>query len=269
MGVDAVLEIRPTENEIARACMKQGEHGLGLRFDARGAITHWRRADATGNPVLDKQGRAQWFEAFERYAHPKGSRRKSRAEQAEDAAAYLAIPATGAFTPPSIYVERGSEGEDYQRQRATRWVEAMGCYCDQRRRDIDRMGLGGRHSFEAAWRNAGLPPACRLPQYKTGVAEGISWLAGKTRKSATATAGSFVGAVDAAENAIVAVMDRPALLASLGAHANVLQDSLAGETARQMASKRGWGNSKASEQRAVRLQDKALAALAEAQRKAA
>jgi hypothetical protein len=269
MGVDAVLQIRPTENEIARACMKSDEHGIGLRFDAKGAITHWRRADAAGNPVLDRRGREQWFEAFERYAQPKGRRRKTRAEQAEDAAAYLAIPSTGAFTPPSTYVERGSEGEDYRRQRATRWVEAMGCYCDQRRQELDRLGVGGRSSFDEAWANAGLYPACRLPQFRIGVAAGISWLAGRVRKSATATAGSFVGAVDAAENALAAAMDRPALVAGLGEHADVLQDSLAGKTARQLAAKRGWGTSKAAEQRAVRAQDRALAALAEAQEQAA
>lgn len=258
MGADSVYEIRPTPNEIARA----GLHGL--RFNKKGHITHWRRADAAGNPVLDKHGREQWFEAFERYAQPKGKRRKSRAEQAEESAAYLAIPATGAFPQRSSYVERGSFGEAFRRQRAAWWVQAMGANADERRREIDRLGIGGRNTFEQAWCNAGLHLASRLPQYKTGVAAGISWLSGKVRRNATATPGSFVGAPDAAQNAIVAAMDAPRLKASLGEAAAVLDDALDGLTARQIAAKRGWGNRKSAEQRAVRAQDRALGALAAA-----
>jgi hypothetical protein len=263
MGVDRVYEIRPTPGEIARAGID------GLRFNKKGHITHWRRADAAGTPVLDKHGREQWFEAFEQYAQPKGKRRKTRAEQAEETAAYLAIPATGTFPERSGYVERGSSGEDFRRQRAARWVHAMGEHCDGRRREIDRLGVGGRHSFETAWSNAGLPPASRLPQYRTGVAAGISWLAGKVRRNPTATPGSFVGAPDAAENAIAAAMDAPKLEAGLGDHAAVLHEALDGLTARQLAAKRGWGNSKSAEQRAVRAQDRALRALAKMQREAA
>jgi hypothetical protein len=267
MGVDSVYEIRPTPGEIARACINPDD--IGLRFDAKGAITHWRATDAEGKPSLDKHGREQWFEAFERYAQPKGRRRKSRAEQAEESAAYLAIRATGAFVEASNYVELGSSGKDYWRMRHAHMLAAMTGHNDNRRVEIDRMGVGGRHSFEAAWRNAGLYPACRLPQYRTGVAAGVSWLGGRTRKSATATPGSFVGAPDAAENAIVAALDAPRLAAALGDHSDVLGDALGGMNARQIAAKRGWGSSKAAEQRAVRAQDRALEALAEARRKAA
>ncbi|WP_441280136.1 hypothetical protein [Bradyrhizobium sp. 63_E2_N1_3] len=263
MGVDSVHEIRPTPGEIARAGID------GLRFNKKGQITHWRRADSAGNPVLDKNGREQWFEAFERYAQPKGKRRKTRAEQDEEGAAYLAIPATGSFPERSRYVERGSSGEDYRRQCAAKWVDAMGEFCDTRRREIDRMGLGGGKSFEEAWASAGLYPACRLPQYQTGIAMGVNWLGGKTRRNARATPGSFVGAPDAAENANVAAMDAPKMDAALGDHVAVLHEALDGMSARQIASKRGWGNSKGAEQRAVRAQDRALAALAEVQKQAA
>ncbi len=101
----------------------------------------------------------------------------------------------------------------------------MGCYCDQRRREIDRMGVGGRHSFDAAWASAGLYPACRLPQYQTGIAAGVSWLGGKTRRNSGATPGSFVGASDATESAIVAAMDAPRLATGLAEHAAVLDDA--------------------------------------------
>ncbi|MFK4538030.1 hypothetical protein ABIA00_006213 [Bradyrhizobium ottawaense] len=155
------------------------------------------------------------------------------------------------------------------RQRAATWIDAMGQHCTERRREIDRLGIGGRQSFEAARASAGLYPACRLPQYQTGIAMGVIWLGGKTRRNARATPGSFVGAPDAAENAIAAAMDAPKTEVGLGDHAAVLHEALDGLTAREIASKRGWGNSKGAEQRAVRAQDRALAALAEVQKQAA
>lgn len=94
-------------------------------------------------------------------------------------------------------------------------------------------------------------------------------MAGKVAKNDLATEGSFVGAPDAVENAIIAAIDAPKIVAGLGEHAAVLQDSLDGMTAREIAAKRGWGDGKASEQRAVRAQDRALSALADMQRKAA
>lgn len=63
--VDTVHEIRPTDGEIARACMKQEEHGIGLRFDKLGRITEWRAHDKSGDPILDKDGNERWFPARE------------------------------------------------------------------------------------------------------------------------------------------------------------------------------------------------------------
>jgi hypothetical protein len=145
----------------------------------------------------------------------------------------------------------------------------MGYYSDHRRIDIDRIGVGGRHTFDEAWVNAGLYPACRIPRYQTVVARGATFLAGKTKGNALATKGSFVGAPDAFENALAAGMDAPKVEASLGEHAAVLSDSLDAMSARAIANKRGWGNTKSAEQRAVRAQDRALDALAEAYRRAA
>ncbi|MCK1279473.1 hypothetical protein IVB46_30055 [Bradyrhizobium sp. 61] len=64
-------------------------------------------------------------------------------------------------------------------------------------------------------------------------------------------------------------MDAPAVARKLGEHAAVLNEALDGLTARQMAAKRGWGDSKAAEQRAIRAQDRAIEALAAAQNLAA
>lgn len=267
--IDTVYEVRPTEGEIERACMKQDEYGLGLRFDAKGAITHWRAHDEDGVPVLDDVGQERWYEAHEGYRQSKGSRRKPLKYLTAEGESHLALPATGKFSERSTYVERGSDGEDYRRQRAATWVQAMGCYSDHRRIEIDRLGVGGKHSFDQAWSNAGLYPACRIPRYQTVVARGAVFLAGKSRGNKLATPGSFVGAPDAFENALAAAIDAPKIQASLGDHAAVLDESLDGATARQIAAKRGWGDSKSAEQRAVRAQDRALAALSDAFKEAA
>jgi hypothetical protein len=132
--------------------------------------------------------------------------------------------------------------------------------------EIDRLGVGGAVPFARARANAGLPPANRCP---TGIARGVEFLGFRQHRSATASKGSFVGAFDAVENQIVETMDAPKVEAALGEHAAVLGDSLDGMTARQIAEKRGWGDDKSAEQRAVRAQDRALAALAEVQKRAA
>lgn len=268
-AVDTVYEIRPTEGEIERACMKQEEHGIGLRFDKLGRITEWRVHDKNGDPVLDKDGKEKWFPAREGYRQSKGGRRKTLTDLAEESARHLTLRGCGCFPEPSSYVERGSGGADYWRFRHASMCIAMNITNDNRRQEIDRLGVGGRHNFDEAWSNAGLYPACRIPRHQTVVARGATFLAGKTRRNALASEGSFVGAPDAMENAIAAAMDAPKVEASIREHAAVLNDSLDGMTARQIAAKRGWGDSKSSEQRAVRAQDKALDALAEVYKKAA
>jgi hypothetical protein len=268
-GVDRVYEIRPTEGEIVRACIKQDQHGVGLRFDAKGTITHWRATNAEGNPLLDNDGEEQWFAAREGYRQSKGSRRESQHDLAEENARHIALRGSGGFPERSSYVEHGSSGDDYARMRhATMCHLMVGLYND-RRIEIDRAGVGGRHSFDEAWANAGLFPACRIPRYVTGIARGVTFLAGTTRANKLATPGSFVGASDAVENALVTAIDAPKMEASLGVHAGVLNEALDGMTAREVATKRGWGESKSAEQRAVRAQDRALDALAATYRKAA
>jgi hypothetical protein len=268
-AIDTVYEVRPTEGEIERACRKQEQYGIGLRFNAKGEITHWRVHDEDGNPVLDEKGGERWFEAREGYRQARGKRRKSRAEVAEEGARHLAIPATGSFPGRSGYVERGSGGADYWRLRHAFMLQSMTACNDNRRAEIDRLGVGGRHSFDEAWSNAGLPPASRIPRYTTVIARGAEFLAFRVHSNPTAAKGSFVGAPDAVKNAIAAAMDAPKVSESIREHAAVLEESLDGATARQIAAKRGWGDSKSAEQRAVRAQDRALAALSEAYKKAA
>lgn len=61
----------------------------------------------------------------------------------------------------------------------------------------------------------------------------------------------------------------PRVAAALGDHCDVLERSLDGDTAREIAVANGWGNGKAGERRAVTAQDNALAALAAMEKKLA
>ena len=103
----------------------------------------------------------------------------------------------------------------------------------------------------------------------TAIAPGTEFLGFRIHQSATASKGSFVGAFDAVESQIVATMDAPKVEAALGMHAAVLEESLNGMTAREIAAKRGWGDTKPAERKAVAAQDAALDALAEVERKLA
>lgn len=264
-AVDTVYEIRPTEGEIERACLKQEKYGVGLRFDGRGKITAYRAHDANGDPALDEQGKEQWFPAREGYRQSKGARRRSLAEIAEESAQFLSLRGSGGFPERSSYVERGSGGADAWRMRHARLCELIAGLYNGPRLELDRLGIGARTSFAAARSAVGLAPSDRGP---TVVARGAAFLAGKTKGNKLATPGSLVGPACGAEDVWIASMDAPKLEAGLGEHAAVLNEALDGLTARQIAAKRGWGNSKAAEQRAVRAQDRALAALAEAQKQA-
>jgi hypothetical protein len=141
-------------------------------------------------------------------------------------------------------------------------MQAMNAGNDNRRSEVDRIGVGGRHTFEEAWTNAGLSPACRIPRYMTVIAKGAEFLAYRVHSNPTAAKGSFVGAPDAVETQIIETIDAPRVDAALGNHAKVLDLSIAGLTAREIAAKLGWGDTKQAERRAVAAQDAALQALA-------
>ena len=264
---DRITEVRPSPEEMVRLAVQDAiaaREGYGpitagemeapmrkrTRFDGRGQITEWRGSDE------------RWHDAAELFRQPKGSRRKTDEERKADNERHIAIPATGRFPERSRYREQGSEGEDYRRQRAACWAQTLSACNDNRRQDVDRMGLGGRHTFEGAWANAGLYPACRLPQYRTAIAPGAEFLAYRVHSNPTAAKGSFVGAPDSVERQIVETIDAPRIDAALGENAKILDMSIAGMTAREIAAKMGWGDTKHAERRAVAAQDAALAALA-------
>jgi len=90
-----------------------------------------------------------------------------------------------------------------------------------------------------------------------GIARGCTFMGGRTRRNATAAEGSLVGPASGPEDAWIAAIDCPRIAAALGEHAEVLQQSLSGRTAREIG-----GGTKAGERRTVKAQDAALTALA-------
>lgn len=252
---DMVTEIKPNSKGEMRRIIELMEDGKeAIKTNSQGHVTHWIGADGKFRPVA------------ELYRQPKGKRKKSEEERQDDTARHLDIPATGGFVERSAYIERGSEGEDYRRHQAARWAQTL-CACnDNRREGIDRAGLGGRHTFDEARANARLVPAERGP---TAIAKGAEFLAFRVHSNPTAAKGSFVGAPDAVERQIIETMDQPRIDAALGDHLRILDLSIAGLTARQIAKELGLGNTKAAERKVVSLQDAALARLAEVEKMAA
>lgn len=254
---DRVTEIKPTIGELARISnqIKAGEEGV--RANAQDHIIEWRGADGKFRPVI------------EMYRQPKGKRRKSKEEPHGDIARYLAVRGGGGLPERCQRSTTPSEGEDFRRLRAAHWVQAMGVANDNARLDIDRAGVGSRHSFDEAWANAGLYPACRVPRFVTGIANGMELMGYRIHSNSHATQGGVEGGHDLNERTIVETMDQTRIDAALGMHAKVLDLSIAGLTAKQIAAKLDWGSTKAAERRAAAAQDAALAALAAVETKLA
>lgn len=271
---DRVTETRPSPDEIVYLAARDAIATRGtigpitpadlsaaaernIRRDANNVITEWRGSDGKFRAVA------------ELFRQRKGQRRKSEQERQDDNARHLAIHGSGEFPERSDYVERGSDGRDYWRLRHATMLRTMTACNDNRRAEIDRMGVGGGHSFDEAWANAGLPPASRIPRYVTAIARGAEFLAFRVHSNPTAAKGSFVGALDAVERQIVETIDAPRIDAALGEHAKVLDLSIAGLTAREIAKQMGMGDTKHAERKAVAAQDAALAALADVEKMAA
>lgn len=259
MGVDSVIEVRPTPNEIARACMKPDSDGnVGLRFDGHGKLTAWRQTDDEGNAVLDDNGEERWFAPSERYRQPKGLRRKPLVEAARDEAAHVAnvlsLRGYGAFPPPWVPDTRyPSFGAVFERIRAAYDAIVHLGVASAGRRLLMANGVDGDRTLEQA---AKANPKATITRGKTVVAYGAEFIAGKTDSSGTATEGSFVGAPDAAEHAMIAAMD--AKDAPISA---VLEMALAGKTAREIALFQGLGDTKQGERNAVKAIDAAISRL--------
>jgi hypothetical protein len=271
---DRVTEIRPSPDEMVRLAARDAisaREGYGpitpqeldapmrarLRFDSKGVITEWRGSDE------------RWHEATELFRQPKGKRRKSERERQDDNARHLSIRGSGGLPERMQRSTVPSYGEDFRRLRAAFWVQAMGVANDNARIGIDRAGVGGRHSFDEAWSNARLYPACRIPRHITAVAKGAEFMAFRVHSNPRAMQGGVEGGHDLVERQIVETIDAPRIDAALSEHAKVLDLSIAGMTAREIAAKMGWGETKQAERKAVAAQDAALEALAEVETKLA
>jgi hypothetical protein len=263
---DRVTEIRPSPDEMVRlaamdAIMARGGYGpitpaeldvpmrARLRLDARGAITEWRGSDN------------RWHPAGELFRQPKGKRRQSDEERQDDNLRHLAIRGCGRFPEPYQRSTTPSEGEDFRRLRAAHWLHAMGAANDNRI-DIDRAGVGTGIVFDDAWRNAGLYPACRIPRHVTVIARGAEFLAYRIHSNPRAMQGGVEGGHDLVERQVIETIDAPRIDVALGEHGRVLDLSIAGMTAREIATEIGWGDTKQAERKAVAAQDAALHALA-------
>jgi hypothetical protein len=260
---DRVTELRPSPDEVVRIAARTAiaaRDGVGpitpaeldaaadrnTRRDARGAVTHWRGSDG------------KWRLVAELFRQPKGQRRKSEAARSEDNAHHLALRGSGTFPVRAQRSTTPSAGEDYRRLRAAHWVAAFGVANDNARVDIDRAGVGALVAFDRARANAGLPPVERGP---TVIAPGAEFLAFRVHSNPRATPGSFVGPASGLEDVMIAAIDAPRNEAALGDHARVLDLSIAGATAKEIALTMGWDAGRQGERKAVAAQDAALVAL--------
>lgn len=259
---DRVTELRPSPDEIVAIAARTAittHDGVGpispaelnaaaernVRRDQRGAITRWRGSDGKWRPVA------------ELFRQPKGERRKSEDERHDDNARHLALRGSGTFPVCAQRSTTPSAGEDYRRLRAAHWVAAMGPANDNRR-VLDRRKIGAGVRFDDARSNAGLPPAERGP---TAIAPGAEFLAFRIHSNPRATQGSFVGPASGPEDSMIAVIDAPRVDAALGGHGRVLDLSIAGATAKEIAATMGLGGGRQGERKAVAAQDAALVAL--------
>lgn len=123
---------------------------------------------------------------------------------------------------------------------AAHWVQAIGVTNDNARIGIDRAGVGGRHTFDDAWRNAVLHPACRIPRHVTVVAKSAEFLSFRIHGNPRAMHGGAEGGHDLVERKIVETIDAPRIDVALGEHAKILDQSTIGMTAREIAATMGW-----------------------------
>jgi hypothetical protein len=246
LRADCVSEIKPnTKGEMQRISnwIKAGEEGV--RCNDQGHVIEWRGADNKFRPVAELT------------RQPRGKRRKSEEERQRDASRHLSLRGSGGFPESLPYVAGQSDGADYWRFRHAFMLRAMNAGNDNRRAEIDRLGVGSSVPFAKARAKASLPQAERCP---TGIARGAEFHAFAVHS--TKSLDGFEGAHDADERQIIETIDQPKIDAALGKHVRILDLSAAGMTARQIAVELGLGDTKAAERKVVALQDQALAALA-------
>lgn len=261
MGVDSEMVMRPTIEEVRRAAIpvKDGkpdpEGVIGLRFDAKGRLTEYRAAAEDGTPFLNKEGEEFWLKPKDGYKKPKGSRRKTSRALAADNNAHgswlMSLSCTGRM-PPAWVPDTRYPSACHVLTRLT--AAAVGYVVPSKLRDLlASHGVDGTRTLEQC---ADANPQANVTRCKPGMAWKVDFLCGKPDANAMATEGSFVGAPDAAEMAMIAAID-----ANGHAVPDVLDMALAGMTMREIAAAKNWGNTKQAERKAVLEVDAAIAEL--------
>lgn len=271
MGVDSEMVMRPTIEEIRRAAIpvKDGRPDpsgtVGLRVDAKGQITEYRAAAGDGTPLLNKEGEEFWLKPKDGYKKPKGSRRKTSKALAADNNAHgswlLSLRGTGSIPPAWVPDTRYPSACRV----LARLTAAMVGYVvpSKMRAVLARHGVDGTKTLQqCSLRN----PQADVARCDKGVAWKVDFLCGKPDTNAMATEGSFVGAPDAAEMAMIAAIDTGAAAERM---ADVLDMALAGMTMREIAAAKGRKPTKGGEEWAVRAVDRAIADLKNLHRNAA
>lgn len=265
MNVDTVMVMRPTLEEIRRASIpvKDGKPDtdgeIGLRFNAKGKMVEYRAAAEDGTPVLGSDGKELWLRPVERYRQPKGSRRKTRVDAAADNNAHgmwlLSLRGIGAM--PDAWVADArypSLGAFFELLR-TAYNAMLSAGLKSENRDLlCWLGVDGSRTL-AQCQDAN--PEATVTRCKAGMAWKVDFLCGKPEANAMATEGSFVGAPDTAETAMIAKMDAGAVSAQAD---DALEMALSGMTAKEISASRGW-DGKHGERKALLEIDASIAQL--------
>jgi hypothetical protein len=271
MVFDRVHETRPSPDELAVLAAREAirtRDTMGpitptewaaafertTRRDCRGHIVEWRGSDGKWRPVVELRRQI------------KGERRKTESARHAEANWHLQTPATGSFPETLPYAASKSDGKAYWRMRHATMCHSMLDANDNRRIEAVRLGVDGSTPFNTARAKAGLAEARRGP---IAVAKGAEFVGGRVGANAGAAKAGVHGGHNAVEGRIIAAIDAPRIKASLGGHADVLETSLDGATAKEIAASNGWGAGRAGERRAVAAQDAALEALADVEHKLA
>jgi len=245
MNVDTVMVMRPTLEEIRRASIpvKDGKPDtdgeIGLRFNAKGKMVEYRAAAEDGTPVLGIDGKELWLRPVERYRQPKGSRRKTRVDAAADNNAHgmwlLSLRGIGAM--PDAWVSDTmyqSVGAMLDLLRKSYDVMLAAGFKSENRDLLRWLGADGERTLEQCQE---ANPDATVTRCKPGMAWKVDFLCGKPDTNAMAAEGSFVGAPDAAEMALVSKLDSAVVSTKAD---DALEMALAGMTAREIAAHRGW-----------------------------
>lgn len=265
MGIDSVIEVRPTINEIMAASRPDTSGVIGLRYSPKGELVEWRPMDADGSPVLKDDGTQLWLKPIDRYRHARGTRRKTARQLSIDSAAHanwiLSLHGAGKMPP------RWTPDTRYQstcRVLARLTASMVGYVAPSRLRDmLSQLGVDGTLTLDqCATRN----PQAAVARLPAGVAWRVDFMSGRPDSNPTATEGSFVGAPDAAEVTMIAAIDATSAADRM---ADVLDMALAGMTMREIAAAKGRKSNKGGEEWAVRAVDRAIADLKNLHRDAA